>query len=529
MQNRRRIKYTNLYLATAATLLAISYANEGRVGYEDLLECGALAALIFPLLAAGFALAGRRGKRGLDRVIFRWSTGDAFTLRDLMRSCLCVGAIGSGKTSGFGYAMAMAILRAGCGVIVFGSKPEELADWRRYAEKAGRLGDFRVFSEESEECCNILECDIEAGLDTAGVVDNLQTIGQTLTRSKSRGDAQFWEQAETAELWFAIETLRLATGKIRAKDLQMFLATAPTSMACLGREDGKEGEYDTYQASFHKAVMDRARAAAKGDVQRHNFRNCEIFWCITYPSRDAKTRGNIEAGLLNTLDVFMRGVVHQKLSTRTTISAADLEAGAIWYVDFSPSAKGASGRFVCAAIKRHVQNHCLRRAARAGDRPIVLWADECQAITNDFDARFIDECRSHNSCMIYLTQSLSNFHMAIGDKDAAEALIGQFGHKVAHAVDPISADYLVKLCGDAMHTDDGGSWSPSNDVDDRLNGGGRWSSSYSKHVRPARMNTDFMTGHRTGGGTVTAWVIRAGEPFADGSNHIFCTFNQEKR
>lgn len=277
--------------------------------------------------------------------------------------------------------------------------------------------------------------------------------------------------------------------------------------------------------------MSRANQAKKTTIQEHDFEQALLFWNTTYVSHDPKTRGNIEAGLLNMLDVFLRGIVHDKLSTETNITAADLEKGAIWFVDFNVSKWGASGKFINAALKFHVQKHCLRREFKPGDRPIILWSDECQNILNSYDATFIDECRSHGAGMVFLTQSLNNFQMVMQDKNAAEALVGQFGHKIIHACDPVTAAYAVSLVGEAIQEEYGGNFTPAEKVTDRLDGKSQWTTNYSRKALPLVLGRQFMAGLRTGGHAnkkrVDAYVIRSGENFRSETNCILATFDQE--
>ncbi len=69
----------------------------------------------------------------LDRPLFYLSPQDPWTIRDACEGVQIFGAIGSGKTSGSGAAIAKAFLQAGFGGLVLCAKPEERLLWERYA------------------------------------------------------------------------------------------------------------------------------------------------------------------------------------------------------------------------------------------------------------------------------------------------------------------------------------------------------------------------------------------------------------
>ena len=65
-----------------------------------------------------------------DKPLLQLTSKDNFTVRDSFNGVHVYGAIGSGKTSGSGRALAGAYLRAGYGGIVLCAKPEECELWQ---------------------------------------------------------------------------------------------------------------------------------------------------------------------------------------------------------------------------------------------------------------------------------------------------------------------------------------------------------------------------------------------------------------
>ncbi len=515
-------------------LAARRYLQRGHLSDNDLADVVAQAAQLFPLVYMPYRVVRSvwRKPDHLERVMFRFSTGDVFTRGDCCRSILILGAIGTGKTSSSGKTVARALLSSGAGIIIFASKPEDRADWEKLVRKAGREADWRLFSPDSELKTNLLTEYVKAGLPAFAVVDELIGVSKVAIKSKEGGDgAVFWEQSQNAMLNHSIEPLRLAYGTAKAADIRRFIANAPRSVRCLRREqDGEPSpEFLAYHRGFHAQVMALAAQAKKTSIEEHDFRQCLMYWNAQYANEDPKTRSNIEAGVLGLLDIFLRGVVHDKLATETSISAADLEEGAIWFVDFSPSRLGAVGKFVSAALKRHVQDHCLRRVIRPGDRLIALFSDESQGILDPKDAHFIDQARSHRSLLVYLTQSISNFKMVLGEENA-NALMGQFGTLIAHPVDIMTSKYLSERAGNALQLDFSGNMAPAPSLAGQIMGVADWNGGVNQHMRPLIESAAFQSG-RTGGRRnrlrTDSYVFRIGNPFSNGLNVIQAEWSQK--
>lgn len=221
-----------IYLLTCFGLLYLAYNASNGITVADVAGAALYASYLFPLVFLPFGVLRLvfrpRRMTGLDRPILTWSTGDKFTVAHLLRSCWIAGAIGSGKTSGAGRALAKAILECGAGIIVFGSKPEDLSMWMRWAKEAGRSADFKVFSATSQLKCNPLDAEMKAGVDTPGLVDFGTTMSEVLVRSKAGGEgARFWEMSQASQLQFSIEPIRIATGGVTPTDIRRFIAAAP--------------------------------------------------------------------------------------------------------------------------------------------------------------------------------------------------------------------------------------------------------------------------------------------------------------
>jgi hypothetical protein len=85
------------------------------------------------------APAGQSPRDPLDTPLLELSPTDHWTIRDACEGVQIFGAIGSGKTTGSGAALAMRYLQHGFGGLVCCAKPEERALWQGYMRDAGRL------------------------------------------------------------------------------------------------------------------------------------------------------------------------------------------------------------------------------------------------------------------------------------------------------------------------------------------------------------------------------------------------------
>jgi TraM recognition site of TraD and TraG len=513
-------------------LVARRYLVSGPLSPQDYADCVAQAALYFPLVYYPYKalrdIIRKPRQSGLQTVLWTWHTGDHFTIEDLCRSFLILGAIGSGKTSSSGKMIARALLACRAGIIIFGSKPDDRAEWQKWVSEAGRLSDWVVIAPDTDAKLNYLDEEVKAGVDTPGLVDKLIDASQITVRSTKGGEsAKFFEMSETSLLISCIGPLRLARPTLKVAEIRRMLSSAPMSPYCFRKVEGHESEYDRYHKGFHFSMMAAARDAKKSKIDEHDFGQHSQFWSTTYCTQDSKTRSNIEAGVLNILDVFLRGVVHEKLATETNVHASDLERGAVIFVDFSPAALGASGKFLNALLKRHVQDYCLRRVFKPGDRIIALWGDEAQAIVHERDSYFLNQARSHGSALVYLTQSISNLRNALGN-DNADALMGQFGHLCVHACDPITAQYMSDRVGKAMQVTVNTS-EKEGGVFEQLTGGG-WNVSIQQGVRSLAESREFSilkTGGHANKLMVEGWIVKTGSPFSGGlGNAIKVTFSQ---
>jgi hypothetical protein len=503
--------------------------------HDTLITCLAIA--VFPVLGViGMARRARRKKTGggsdLDKPLLNWTPQDAFRRRDLLRSFCVQGASGSGKSSAVALQLARALLKDRRIVFhIVASKPEDRQWWQQRFAEAGRENELRIVAPDSGMHYNMLDSELKAGADDRELASILMTSGETLRRADATGGGgendQFFRDQSERMLENAILPLRLATGMVRASDLQTFISGAAMTIDQVSQPGWRQG--------FHSKTLKAALDAPKTEIEKADMEQCADYWLGQIPTLNDRTKTSILITVQGLLHVMGSGVVRNMISSDTTLSPAMMDDGVSILVDMPGSRYGASGQFVNAAWRLGVQRHVLRRHAKPGDRIIVQWIDEFQNHAFSGDSRYLAECRSHLGCQIVLTQSLHAFYAAIkggrSGEHLADALLTNYGTKCFCALgDAKTAEYASSLVGKSLQTFIGGSMAPATDLYDELVGRSKFTGNFSEHYESVLQPNAFMTGLRTGGANngyvADAIVIRSGETFSHGSNWLRIAFGQ---
>jgi hypothetical protein len=168
-----------------------------------------------------------RDRWDLSTPLLQWSALDAWTIGDAVTGTLTVGATGSGKTSGSGRAMAVAMLRQGFGGLVLTAKPDERELWQRYAREAGREEDLRIFGSDASLRFNFLDYESRHRGEGAGLTENLVSFFSIVLEIADRGasgrggreDEGYWRRASRQLIRNAVDLLTLARRPITVPDL----------------------------------------------------------------------------------------------------------------------------------------------------------------------------------------------------------------------------------------------------------------------------------------------------------------------
>ncbi|MGH9518668.1 MAG: hypothetical protein ACRD2D_03425, partial [Terriglobales bacterium] len=289
----------------------------------------------------------------------------------------------------------------------------------------------------------------------------------------------------------------------------------------------------------HNACLRAAVKRQKTATEQHDLEMASTAWVHEWPTMAQRTRSCVLAGLLNKLFYFNSGIARELLSTTTNCSPLDmLHRGKSILVNCPSCEYGDSGALISTCWKFLTQKCVLAREFTPGSFYNVIWADEAWQVTTSFDQHYAATSRSHGGAMVYLAQSRDSFYSALkgeNGKNFANALLGMFHHKIFHALGSADdAEYASSLLGRRRETSFGGSVQPAGDCFDAAFGhllGQSWvQTSFNESWQPTLQTSVFMNGLRCGGrenkGLADAIVVRNGEPFGNGENFIFGTFQQ---
>ncbi len=391
----------------------------------------------------------------LDTPLLMLSPYDVWTIRDACEGTQIFGAIGSGKTSGSGAAIAKAYLRQGFGGLVLCAKPEERKLWQQYAAETGRTQSLVLFAPDSPWRFNFLDYELRRQGTGGGHTENLVRLFSSVTeivegkQSQGSGGDPFWERAGQELIRNAIDLISLSGETLTLTHLLDFITSAPQDSAQVGDEGWQ-------QNSFCARCLAKAQAKRKNSREQHDFEMAARYWLQSYATLADRTRSGVVAHVTGVADILLHGIAWELLATETNIvPEVTFKNGAIIVVDLSIQEYDKLGRIVQGIWKLMFQRAILRRDVSVDPLPVFLWADEAQNFISSFDYQFQAVARSARACTVYLSQNISNYYSVLGSqgRDEANALLGNFQTKVFHANgDHATNQYAADLIAQAWTT-----------------------------------------------------------------------------
>ncbi|MEL6396643.1 MAG: hypothetical protein AAFQ71_11675 [Planctomycetota bacterium] len=390
----------------------------------------------------------------LDRPLLRFAGQDAWTIRDACAGTLIFGDTGSGKTTGSGQAIAMAMLRAGFGGLVLTVKAGETDRWREYARRCGRENDLIVFSPERPHRFNFLEYEYRRSTRGGGSTENIVELFVTVMNasSASQGSASneaYWDRALRQLLRNMLDALRLAGDPLTLSNMRSLLVSAP-----MAREQVSDPEWR--RDSYLFRTLERASDRSSTESGQHTLRLTADYWLSEFAeTMDPRTRGNIVSTFTTTVDGFMRGDLHELFGTSLNITPELTLDGKIIVLDLPEKQFHDLGR-----TAQLVWKLCWQRAVEESERdqrsrPVMLWADEAQRFVTVKEPGFVQTVREHKGCCVYLTQARSNYLHAMGpgNQAAVESFLGVPKTKIFHCNgDPETNEWAQRIISEDWRT-----------------------------------------------------------------------------
>jgi hypothetical protein len=476
--------------------------------------------------------AKQGGPPGIDlrRPLIHLSPKDPWRLQDAVEGSIIFGATGSGKTSGSGETIAKSLLRAGCGGLVLTAKGDEAKLWERYCRETGR--ELIVFSPASGHTFNFMEYEQKRSGAGAGLTENLVmlfcTVLEVAERSGGTGSApDYWQRAVRQLLRNTIDLAQVARGTVTVDLLHSIVTTSPQSPEELESEDWQ-------QSSTCMACIRDGEQKAKTPEESHDFAIAVAYFLKEFAALNPRTRSCIVSTFTTMSDLFLRGVIHRMLCTTTDLQIPEAtHDGKVVLLDLPVKEFDQVGQLVQVLIKYIWQRATERRDLARYPRPCFLWADECQLFVTASDATFQTTARSSRAATVYLTQSLSNFHAALGGGERGKALthslLGNLQTKVFHQNgDSVTNHYAAELFAKSwqFRGSAGTSTSEADSGPSRVSRNAGGSDSLEYEVLPQEF-TMLRKGGTEHHGLVDGIVFQGGRRFrATGKNYLRVTFRQ---
>lgn len=415
------------------------------------------------------------------------------------------------------------MLRLGFGGLVLSAK-EETATWAGYCVETGREEDLVIVNPENRWRLNPLQFELERGGRGAGRVENVVALLSSLMELASRGDGgrkagghsdRYWMLAAQQMLRNFASLLVIATGSVSLDALYRVVISAPQSPE---QVMSPEWRGNSYCFSLLTAADRRLTSAS---ISRE-FRLVSEYVLREFPALAERTRSVVVSSFTALGDILNRGDMHELFGGASNFSPRDSENGKIILCDLSVKEFGQVGLLANALLKHVWCASIERRDIAASPRPVFLFIDEANHFVNEHDVRFQTTCRSSRVATVLISQSLSNFRMALG-REQADALLANLNTKLFHANgDPVTNEWAASLIGRSRQLMmNGGTSRPrfesvwdglGFDRGEQSNAG--FAEAFEWTVRPEEFQT-LRTGGARHRGIVDAVAVRNGSPFRD--------------
>lgn len=466
------------------------------------------------------------------------SDADVWRIKDASEGLLIFGAVGSGKTSGSGSAMATAMLLAGYGGLVLTAKTDEARRWLRLCERAGRAADCIHVTPDSGHTLNVLQYELQRPGKRMSVTDDLvallRCIVAVMSRSKRNdtGD-DFWTKAPDKLMKNLFEIFSLAREPLSINSLTRFINRAP-----------KQPNQPWRGLPYFAEIVNRAEEnAMKGsDTDRRMFEQTLEYWTRTFPEIPEITRGGIVTSFDSMAETMNGRGIHEMLCVGTNLTPEMIMSGKIVILDF-PVKEGVQGGLMIQATWKLLFQQAVERRADKGlptARPVFLWEDEGHEFFSQHDVRFQPTARDVRASHVIMSQNLHNFLNLGHGQHAVGAVFAAMNTYIFHTNgDYETNEWASRRIGDLTTkkvTTDGLLRAVTSEEisifpirPENVKSIGHFS--MSEETKRAVPPEDFAKLQKGGGGTCEAVVLWLSHQFEinDGKNYCVTTFAQEPR
>lgn len=475
-----------------------------------------------------------------------------FTIRDSVAGGVAVfGATSSGKSSGPGAFLAKKYLAAGYGGCVLTTKNTDKGDWIEYARATNRLDDIIVVEPGGTAFFDFLSYEASRSKASSYTQNVAETIKVVLRADKEKTTGNnsdpFWENAIDQVIFFTLELVLLAYGRLSVQQLYDVALSAP--------QKGQKTEPGQRKSAFTQAIEKAQRnidaqttqfidALPKTDKEKierpENFEKMVLdgvpdvvrlkavdqFFAETYRNLAEKTRSIVSFSWTGCLFTLMKEPIYSLFCRHTSFTPEDSWDGKIIIINLPVLEYHHAGRMVQGLFKYIWQKAMQRRKPSVDPRPVFLFIDEAQNFLNEHDASFLAVSRSSLIASVFISQSLPNYY----------AFMSGEGYKNEYKVKSLLANFSMKIfcCNTCVDTNrwaseligDGYTETTSRDI--TVSGDFSSSRSMSYELEPMVRPELFGLLHQGGpeGFIVETIVHRQGKLFDNGHNFKKVIFKQ---
>lgn len=366
-----------------------------------------------------------------DRSLVQLTPSDHLTIGDSHEGTIIFGGTGSGKTSGSGQYLSLALLREGFGGLVLTAKPDEVDLWKRWMKWVGREDEPIIFSIENQSRFNFLQFERDRLNDPVSEVDRLVkllvNVVEVSDPNAFKGNDSFWRRELEKFVGAAIEVI-LAAG------LPLDIATIHDVINSVPLFPSQITDVAWRETSVCFTVCEQAAGQADLSIEFDVRQSIEVL-TTQAAQMDERTRGNVQSTCSGILRPLSRGPFKTMFSGDSTFTPSDTHYGWVVILDLPVKRFGDVGRLAQVIIKMLWQ----RATESRGDagRPVFLWADEAQYFLTPEDASYQQTARSSRASTVYLTQNLPSIINSLGGgpeaENAAHSILGNLNTKIFHA------------------------------------------------------------------------------------------------
>lgn len=397
-----------------------------------------------------------RNDSDLDKVLVWLTEQDGITLRQLFEGLIVLGTSGSAKTSTSAHMFAHAFMDAGMGGLFLTTKEDEKDQIREWARVCGREQDLVIFKPTNPYYFDIMEWEAKRqdGSDTETVVGLFMVIIEIANGGSIQSKETYWILSMRQMLRNTVDMLKCAGEVVSIENMYLYIITAPTSVSRLGSGDFQK---DSFCFKCLNAATDNFEQLADSHDKPIHFDDFDIsfkYWTHEFPNLAEKTRSIIVSMFTSTADAFLRGNLKRLFNTdpRKQEAAPELaRQGKIIILDLPIKKYEQTGVIAQGAYKLCFQKAMERERITAQTPNVFLFADECGFTLTSYEDSFQSTARSSRIATFYLTQSLSNVKLNLGEnaEQRAKSLLTNLGTKIFHAqVDDDTTLWASKLIGE---------------------------------------------------------------------------------